>query len=126
MQGKRPPGLVIYCTGMAVVMGVLAWASYLDHRRGSSKRRNGSDREGRQLTLFCSTAFLTALSRAERTDPPVLTSMNAISISSTEALSPLERNEVDWSAKKTNVLGVEIEARQVWHDVLGHLASSDS
>jgi hypothetical protein len=26
-------GLVIYCTGMAVVMGVLAWASHLDHRR---------------------------------------------------------------------------------------------
>jgi hypothetical protein len=34
----------------------------------------------RQLILFCSTAFLTALSRAERTDPPVLTSMKTISI----------------------------------------------
>jgi hypothetical protein len=26
-------GLVIYCPGMAVVMGVLVWAGHLDHRR---------------------------------------------------------------------------------------------
>jgi hypothetical protein len=26
-------GLVIYCVGMALVMGVLAWGSHLDHRR---------------------------------------------------------------------------------------------
>ena len=37
----------------------------------------------------------------------------------------LERNQVDGSAKKTNVLGIQIEAWQVGHDMLGHLASSD-
>jgi hypothetical protein len=26
-------GLVIYCAGVAVVMGVLVWAGHLDHRR---------------------------------------------------------------------------------------------
>jgi hypothetical protein len=26
-------GLVIYCVGMALVMGVLTWGSHLDHRR---------------------------------------------------------------------------------------------
>jgi len=49
----------------------------------------------RQLTFFSSTAFLTAFSRADRPDRPVLTSMNTISISSTEALSPFKGNQVD-------------------------------
>ena len=26
-------GLIIYCAGLVLVMGVLAWASHLDHRR---------------------------------------------------------------------------------------------
>jgi len=26
-------GLVIYCAGMVLVMGILGWASHLDHRR---------------------------------------------------------------------------------------------
>jgi hypothetical protein len=44
----------------------------------------------RQLTFFPSTAFLTALSRGVRTDPPVFTSMNTISTSSIPASSPLK------------------------------------
>jgi len=58
------------------VVGILWW----------SISRSGLNT--RQLTFFSSTAFLTALSRAERTDRPVLTSMKTISISS-EPLSPL-------------------------------------
>ena len=76
----------------------------------------------RQLTFFFSTAFMTAFSRADKTDRPVLTSMNTISISSTEALSPLKAIRSIRRAKKTNVFGVEIEAWKVWHDVLSHLA----
>ena len=44
----------------------------------------------RQLTFFCSTAFLTAFSRADNADRPVLTSIITISMASTEAFSPLK------------------------------------
>jgi hypothetical protein len=94
------------------VVGILWW----------SISRSGLNT--RQLTFFSSTAFLTALSRAERTDRPVLTSMKTISISS-EPLS-LERNQVNGSAQETNVLRVKIKARQVRHNVLRHLSSGNS
>jgi hypothetical protein len=34
IEATSVPGLVIYLVGMALLLGSLAWAGHLDHRRG--------------------------------------------------------------------------------------------
>ena len=38
------------------------------------------------------------------------------------SIEPIEGNQVDGRTQKSNVLGIEIKSRQIWHDVLRHLA----
>jgi hypothetical protein len=33
IDGTSVSGLAVYCAGMILIMGALAWANHLDHRR---------------------------------------------------------------------------------------------
>jgi hypothetical protein len=32
-EGSNIFGLIVYCAGMTLILGTLAWANYVDHRR---------------------------------------------------------------------------------------------
>jgi hypothetical protein len=32
-EGSNIFGLIVYCVGMTLILGTLAWANYADHRR---------------------------------------------------------------------------------------------